>query len=187
MNYLNTENIFNDLKQKIASLAKTNEEGFVLPPFDEKGMTIGEVPPELKAYNITSREVYDVVNDFDLSPVNLTKTQKELRKKYLNIILIQYENLKKALLTESNPIPINQNILQNIPPLSQNSQDLLKANIDPVFNLIKRIINLLIMEIDYTNSPATTPPNNKGYIAAIVVLSIIIVIMGIISITRYLS
>ena len=53
------------------------------------------------------------------------------------------------------------------------------VNFDATFNLIRRIIQLLIVEID--------PPNNIGYIAAIVVLTIILLIMGIICVTRYIK
>ena len=62
------------------------------------------------------------------------------------------------------------------------STDMLKeglVNFDATFNLIRRIIKLLIVEID--------PPNNIGYIAAIVVLTIILLIMGIICVTRYIK
>ena len=167
---------FENILKYVYQMQNVRREQFLLPPFDEKSM--GEVPPELKQYNVTNRELYDVGKDFDIAPVNLTKTQKELRKKYLYIILTimnkSRESMKKSL---ENMIksPDGQNTgMLNTGMLNEGL-----LNFDATFNLISRIIKLLIVEID--------PPNNKGYIAAIVVLSIILLIMGIICITRYIK
>ena len=162
---------FENILKYFYQMRNVRQEQFLLPPFDEKSM--GEIPPELKQYNVTNRELYDVSKDFDIAPVNLTKTQKELRKKYLYIILTimnkSRESIKKSF----------ENMLKS--PDGQNTGMLKEGlvNFDATFNLIRRIIKLLIVEID--------PPNNIGYIAAIVVLTIILLIMGIICVTRYIK
>ena len=190
---------------------------FMLPPFEE-GMPI---PEELKQYyDIKDREVYDVITDFDKSPSELSNIQKQLRKKYLGIILSlmnQSNDMIKNIIAKNlnsmptgstsweetqEPTPTRTTVLTQTITNDQ-TQDITMApegyqeevnfldNYEPLFNTIKRIINLLIMEIDLNTEIEIAPCNKKPYIITIGVLSVILVIMifigimGIMGIIRF--
>ena len=167
-------NIVNSFKRR---------EGFNLPEFKEEPLP-EEIENILKPYKITQRELYDVIDAFDESPDKLSSNQKELRKKYLQIILQFMDKYKDDL----------KNMLKE--KINPTDSDTLKyglGNVDPIFNTIKRIINLLIIEIDLASetknvscnptpcnpTPCDPTPDTRPYIAVIVILSIILVIMGI--------
>ena len=65
------------------------KEDFKLPPFETlKGLKKLQLPEQLRQhYDINDNEIYDVISDFDKSPCELTNIQKQLRKKYLGIIV----------------------------------------------------------------------------------------------------
>lgn len=65
----------------------------------------------LVKYNVDQREVYNVIDDFDQSPNNLSKEKAELRKKYLNIILSVMDDkndMMKRTLTQMASGPLFQ-------------------------------------------------------------------------------
>ena len=195
-------NAFDIIKKQISilpeKLAELNVEPFTLYPFDSSMSIL--IPPEFKKYNINPREVYDVLDDFDKTPDKLTDNQKVLRKKYLNIVL----ELMDIMSGEAKK-KITQ-MIDSGNDSERTKEDLRKyvlGNYDPSFNTIKRIINLLITELDSNNPTACTPtactptactptactptdctpPVNKTpFIIAISILSIFLVIMIIISI-----
>ena len=235
-----------DVKQPQIKISKLHEH-FMLPPFEE-GMPI---PEELKQYyDIKDREVYDVITDFDKSPSELSNIQKQLRKKYLGIILSlmnqSNDMIKNIIAKNLNSMPTGstsweetQDPTQDPTPtrtrmsvpldsdttqarttvLTQTitndpTQDITMAptptrmpiplasegyqedvnfldNYEALFNTIKRIINLLIMEIDLNTEIEIAPCNKKPYIITIGVLSVILVIMifigimGIMGIIRF--
>ena len=159
------------LMETLNIIDKKNE-GFSLPPFED---TLGDpemtMPPELVKYKINYREFYDVIDDFDTPAIKLTDNKKVLRKKYLNIILSIMDEHKDRIKDEiKNGIESN-----NLP----NGMNLL-ANFDASFNTVKRIINLLIMEIDMKNYiHSSSCPSEKGYKIATIVLGIILLIISI--------
>lgn len=130
---------------------------------------------DLVKYNVDHREVYDVINDFDESPNNLSDSKKTLRKKYLNIILSVMDDkndMMKRTLTQKSSGPMFQGPIGGQGPMNgQGPMDgqghdpkmremfLLYGlgNYDPAFNTVKRIIKLLIMEIDLNGSIVTCP------------------------------
>ena len=157
---------------------KLTTEGFTLYPFPEKEK-LKEIPPEYKKYNIDPREAYDVLDDFDKTPDKLTDNQKVLRKKYLNIVLALMDIMSGEA---------KKNITQMIDNDNMNAaqrEDLRKyvlGNYDPAFTTIKRIINLLIKELD-SNTAAC---NKTPFIIAISILSVFLVIMIIVFIVSRL-
>ena len=103
------------IKETISELAQT-QEGFVLPPYVNAHDTY--IPDELKKMGISSREIYDVISDFDMSPVDLTKTKRELRKKYLQILLnlMNNEQIKTLLFSKKmSPSSSIQAQMMNMP------------------------------------------------------------------------
>jgi hypothetical protein len=162
----------------MAELLRNFTENFILPEFKQEPVP-EQIENILKPYNITQREVYDVINDFDEPADKLTLIQKELRKKYL-VIILQFmdkykDDLKKMLKEQLYKDDVNDEFSKYG-----------LGNIDPTFDTIKRIINLLIIEIDLAsetknascNIPCNKPSCNKTpYIAVIAILSIILVIM----------
>jgi hypothetical protein len=155
--------IFSTLTLKAKELTA---ERFTLYPFQEIPM---EIPPEYEKYKFNQREAYDVLDDFDKPPDKLTDNQKVLRKKYLNIVLA---------LMDTFSVEAKKKITQMIDNDYMNAQqreDLRKyalGNYEPAFNTLKRIINLLIKELD----PNTTC-NKTPFIIAISILSVFLVIM----------
>ena len=169
------------IKNKIKELTT---EQFTLYPFQEIQM---EIPPEYKKYNFNQREAYDVLDDFDKPPDKLTDNQKVLRKKYLNIVLALMDKFSVAAKEYIAQMIDNEKDAQQREGLRQYAL----GNYDPAFNTIKRVINLLIKELDPNTTTACTPtpctptvcdpPVNKTpFIITISVLSIFLVIMIII-------
>jgi hypothetical protein len=131
-----------------------------------------------------------------MSPVNLSKTQKELRKKYLQFLLNILSNDKiKSLITQmptspddisSMPNPLTSSTPKPLtlstpnPPTTPSTQNYMMLNYDATLNTVKRIINLLIMEIDMGINCGTC--NKTPYILGIIALVILLVIMIIVSI-----
>ena len=181
------------IKETMLQIAEI-QEGFVLPEY--KDDFFNDIPDNIKKMGISSREIYDVINDFDMSPVNLSKTQKELRKKYLQFLLNILSNDQiKSLITQkmstspddiasmpnpfaSTPTPLTSSTPN--PPTTPSMQNEMMKNYDATLNTIKRIINLLIMEIDMGINCGTC--NKTPYILGIIALVILLVIMIIVSI-----
>ena len=159
------------LRNKIQELTA---EKFTLYPFQE--IPTMQIPSELTKYNFNQREAYDVLDDFDKPPDKLTDNQKVLRKKYLNIVLALMDTFSDAAKKK-----ITQ-MIDNDDMTAEQREDLRKyalGNYDPAFNTIKRVINLLIKELD-PNTPTactTTSCNKTPFIIAISILSVFLVIM----------
>jgi len=128
------------LRNKIQELTA---EKFTLYPFQE--IPTMEIPSELTKYNFNQREAYDVLDDFDKPPDKLTASQKVLRKKYLNIVLSLMDTMNNDVKNQ-----ITQMI--NNDDMNEEQRNMLRkyalGNYDPAFNTIKRVINLLIKELD---------------------------------------
>ena len=161
-------------------------EHFTLPPFPPtmpsfqdilKKNPEDQVVQTFVKYNVDQREVYDVISDFDQSPNNLSQQKATLRKKYLNIILSVMDDrndmMKKTLTQMSTNSSAfggpggpggpggrggrGQQAGEMSGPEMQGMFLLYGlGNYDPGYNTIKRIIKLLIMEIDLNGS--TTCP-----------------------------
>jgi septum formation topological specificity factor MinE len=221
------------LKNAVAHLKKEEYEPFVLPDFDELEGLLKKAPmpddiKNILRYTMSEREIYDVFDKFDESPDKLSSNEKQLRKKFLEIILKlvnTYENDIKVKIKEmsvgleNSIINLTGSVTGSVtgsdtgggpalgsakdPPQKGSipqKDDILKyveGNINPTFNTIKRIINLLIMEIDLsitgpcittpciTTPCITTPCNKNPYIAVIVFLGIFSLIFVITSIVLY--
>jgi hypothetical protein len=190
------------LMSSLVSNLEKKREFFVLPEFEKSEFT-EEAQMFFTRNNMEEREMYDVVDKFDESPDKLTPNEKELRKKYLTIVLKYIDiyrdeiklRLKKGLI---NPSMIYSRILgdpQGPPqggPQAQSTQDDISkyviGNVDPTFNTIKRIITLLIMEIEgpCIKTPCIKTPCNKNpYIVGIIFLGIFSLFFVILSIILY--
>lgn len=146
--------IYDDIKTQISDLpiVKAHSiEHFSLPPYPEDLILpdykelLEKHPDDISLqdvvkYDIKHREVYDVIDDFDQSPSDLSKEKVQLRKKYLNIILSIINERAVIIKTKLN----DPNSLVKIHSLE---------NYDPAVNTMKRIIKLLIMEIDGPTCP----------------------------------
>ena len=158
--------MFSTLTLKAKELISKSSEGFTLPQYKESKM---EIPPEYEKYKFNQREAYDVLDDFDKPPDKLTDNQKVLRKKYLNIVLALMDTFSdevKKYITQ---------MIDNDDMNAQQRDDLRKyalGNYEPAFNTIKRVINLLIKELD-----SNTTCNKTPFIIAISILSVFLVIM----------
>ena len=180
-------------------------EHFTLPPFPPleqipnfkdilKSHPDDPVAQTLVTYNVDQREVYDVISDFDQLPNNLSNDKKVLRKKYLNIILSVMDDKHdtvKSILTKIGTNPSDGPGGPGGPDPKMKEMFLLYGlgNYDPGYNTIKRIIKLLIMEIDLNGStscpvcstcPGNTDNTDNIYFGVIVGLIIILVIMSIV-------
>ena len=153
------------VKNKINELTA---EKFTLYPFPEEGKLL-EIPPEFKKYNINPREAYDVLDDFDKTPDKLTDNQKVLRKKYLNIVLALMDNMSGEAKKNITKMIDNDNMNA---AQREDLRTYVLGNYDPAFTTIKRIINLLIKELD-----SNTACNKTPFIIAISILSVFLVIM----------
>lgn len=192
-------------------------EHFTLPPYPPAQNIISlkdqlnqrpddPILTDLIKYNVDQREIYDVIDDFDQSPNNLSDNKKVLRKKYLNIILSVMDdrnNMMKSTLTQMANGPLFQGPMGGQQPDPRMKELFLLyglGNYEPAFNTIKRIIKLLIMEIDLNGSTScpvcasqtqtvcptcktceVCPANNDNmYIGVIVGLIVLLVIISII-------
>jgi len=93
--------------------------------------------PFIKKYDIDVNEFYDVITNFELAASTINSKQQQLRKKYLKVLLKAIEQ-EQQLIINANPMAsavINSN----------------KDNYDSLITLVKRIINLMINEIDNLN------------------------------------
>lgn len=162
-----------DILLQTLSMIDKKSEGFSLPPFEN--LTQMVIPPDFEQYKFDKREFYDVIDDFDIPPDKLTNNQKVLRKKYLNMILsiMEYKDEIKTELQKS---------------LKSDDKYTLQ-NFEASFNTVKRIINLLIMEIDPPSCPScpVCPEDEKGYKIATIILGIILLIISIMIGTMFIS
>jgi hypothetical protein len=158
-------------------------EHFTLPPYTQDARSFKDqldhhpddpLLKELIKYNVDQREVYDVIKDFDQTPNNLSDNKKTLRKKYLNIVLSVMDDkndMVKTAFTQMASGPMFQGPMGGQGPIGGQGQGPMEGpdqkmkemfllyglgNYDPGYNTIKRIIKLLIMEIDLNGS--TTCP-----------------------------
>ena len=204
------DDIMNIIKEQIALLP--TKENFNFGPY--KGSETDEdIPKELKKYNVTNREVYDVLTDFDRLPNQLTNKQKQLRKKYLKIILALIDEnrdmLKMKISKESgfmNIVPLLSGdggmgggggmmggggaapsagaVTGGAPapapapaPGAETFQEpepvnYFAVNYDPLVNTIKRIITLLIVEIDLNMGNGNDPCNKTTYTVIMMILGL---------------
>jgi hypothetical protein len=173
---MNFAEIQSMIKGKIANLyPQRSMESFTMPPYEEPDMT--NAPAEIKAYidkyKIVPRETYDVMKKFELPAKSLTKDERALRKKYLNIV-------KQIIADEYNNI--KEQAKKGIP------QDA-RVYMDEVKVYVLYVIDLMIQDIDLVDNPTTTncpqsetcPKNYNmifgGVIAVLVVLLLVVLMM----------
>ena len=111
-----------DFIKKTISDLQNQKEDFNLP-FEILNMRIKKlkVPEQIRQYyDIKDSEVYDVITDFDKSPSELTINQKQLRKKYLGIII--------SLMNQSNDV-IKMMITKNLESMSTRTPAQLRLNL----------------------------------------------------------
>jgi len=167
--------IFLAFTSKAKELTSKSSEGFTLYPFPE--IPTMEIPPEYEKYKFNQREAYDVLDDFDKPADKLTDNQKVLRKKYLNIVLALMDTFSDAAKKKITKMIDNDDMT------AEQRDDLRKyalGNYEPAFNTIKRVINLLIKELDpptVCTVCTTTSCSKTPFIIAISILSVFLVIM----------
>jgi hypothetical protein len=146
-NFNNLNQAYDYMKQMIAdlpSIVDTNKEkveSFTLYPYPNPEPPLeGKAKEYAEKYKLVPKEIYSVIDKFDLSPSSLADKDKQLRKKYLNILIDVINNetqtFKAAMLHNEGA---NSGISPNAYVVS---------NVDPAASLIVRIANLLLLEID---------------------------------------
>ena len=115
------EDVIEFIKKMISDLQNVKED-FKLYPFDIlNNLKKLKVPEQIRQYyDIKDSEVYDVITDFDKSPSELTINQKQLRKKYLGIIL--------SLMNHNNDT-IKMMITKNLESMSTRTPAQLRLNL----------------------------------------------------------
>jgi hypothetical protein len=156
-----------EIKRKISEMSEINEinEYFILPQINEENID-EEVKEILEKENILAMELYAVVDDFDKSPDKLSVKQKDLRKKYLTIILsiinkgIDYVknlfDMFKKLSKDSEDLEIiseqlDQNIntiMMNVVKSSSEFKKEIQLEIETLNTIINNERNKKITEID---------------------------------------
>jgi len=104
--------------------------------------------PFMKKYDVNAQELHSTIANFELSASNINFEQRRLRRKYLITLL-------KAIDQE-------QQIIININPFVGNIIKQNKQNYDALMILIKRIINLMINEVDVIDNKNN--PINEQFI-----------------------
>jgi len=113
----------------------------------------------MKKYNVNATELHSIIANFELSASKISKKQRSIRRKYL-IMLLKAIDQEQQKLIGSNPL-VAINIKQN------------KGNYDALIILIKRIIKLMINEIDVIDKK----DNSMSYIliALLVIIFILLI------------
>jgi hypothetical protein len=129
---------YNAIKNRLQNLAAPKIEAFTLQPYAD--LPISEEEKEMmQALGVDQKEVYDVIDKFDLPPTQLSPLEKQLRKKYLELILkflnSEADNFKKQV-EGSGMVDAN-----------------MMSNYDASVVLSKRVVNLLIQEISPVECP----------------------------------
>lgn len=154
INQLDVAAAYNNIKSQLLTLTNKPTEHFTL----DLGEPTPEELEELKKRNIVPEEVYKVVEQFEKPPSTLSTDDKALRKKYLQILL--------DVINEQAPSGKEMTVM--VPELYN--------NYDASVELIKRIINLMLSEIDKEVCPDYTPVFYTG-LGVVVILLIIISVM----------
>jgi plasmid maintenance system antidote protein VapI len=108
-------------------------EQFVIPKLNEIPKPFID-NPFMKKYDVNAEELHSTIANFELPASNISFEQRKLRRKYL-LALLKAVDQEQQLIININPF-IASNIRQN------------KENYNALIILIKRIINLMINEID---------------------------------------
>jgi hypothetical protein len=142
----------------LPAIVETNKEkveSFTLYPYpDPEPPLEGKVKEYAEKYKLVPKEIYSVIDKFDIAPSSLSEKDKELRKKYLRILIDVVNNespIYKALMLN------NEGANSGISPNAY-----VVSNIEPFATLMVRIANLLLLEIDpvvcKTCSECQSPP-----------------------------
>jgi hypothetical protein len=139
------EQIKNDVISGLLLLGKNvknekEKEGFTLPPFEESKNIDPNTKTLMGKYNATEREIYDVIDKFDLEPSELTPNERAMRKKYLQILLKMVDNELNDMLSQQ---PIDPIMLQNK---------------DSSMKVLKKVISLMIKDLTTPSSVDTKIP-----------------------------
>ena len=145
------------------------------------------IPSIVKQYNLIPSEIYSVVDNFDIPGSNLNQADKDLRLKYLRLLI-------KAI---NDNFSLGVKIINESPAIPNNDfKRYITENVLPTKNLIIRIINLMIAEIipqpqpacptcpappPCPVCPAPPPPcqDTKPFIGGIIGLVVLVIIMSI--------
>lgn len=147
----NLQSVYDYIKQRLSNLKSNQTEHFVLPPYSDSGPPPSSI---FQQYSIDPKEYYDVVAKFDLPPSSLNDVEKELRKKYLNILLNIIKNER-------------DNVKRNAASYGPEVYN----NYDAFTNLVVRIINLMINEL----SPQL---DAMPFIIALAVVCVLLLLMS---------
>jgi hypothetical protein len=142
---------------QILSLFIKNREDFKLPEFKQIPPVVLK-NPYFNKYNIVPKELYNVTKYFEKPAEKLDVKQRYLRKKYLLIFL---NIIDRELPTVSSINPIASQLIKSN-----------KDNFNNLIELIKRIIKLMINEVDTVNK-SNGDTNNYLYICVIILIVII--------------
>jgi hypothetical protein len=188
------------IKQRLAGIYRasttTTVESFVLPPYEEPKTA---APPEIQAflnkYNLTPRQIYDVMDNFDLPASKITQTERTMRKRVLlgikETLAAEYAKMKATLVVE------RMSVTDNVPPPPESVPiqvnpmvNMLGDNMEPMVNMVDRVLSLMIDEIDRIENPVSCPQapacpkaaecpkdNNMIFYAVIALLVIILIVM----------
>lgn len=125
----------------------SNVEHFTVPEIpisiqelDQRFKSDPNVPPVIRNIVVPS-EVRSVVDKFDLEPSLLNTDEKNLRKKYLEILLTQMNDF---YMTQKTHMINNSHFTQNLTP---EEKRIVSENADSFHMLTVRIIKLLIKEL----------------------------------------
>uniref|UniRef100_A0A6C0M338 Uncharacterized protein n=1 Tax=viral metagenome TaxID=1070528 RepID=A0A6C0M338_9ZZZZ len=148
------------LKQTIKTLFNVKPiEKFTLPPYEEPSALELQM---FQKYQIIPREIYDVLLKFEVSVTNLSTSEYNLRKKYLQIIkTIVNDNFNVIKTTlESNP-----------------DIQLVNDNMESLKELLIYMINLMINDIERINNPQIDCPKSNCPKSRTIIYLIIITIL----------
>lgn len=182
-----SSDLYENIKKRLVNLAKPKNvvEAFTLPPFEAAPLSETESQFANK-YNIVQREVYDVIDKFDLPASQLSKEEKALRIKYLDILtrVIDAEAetgkafLTLAMASQAGPkvtMPVTIETMENTPINST----MVLQNYDSTTALVKRLIVLLKEEAEGKNvcPPCSCPKceqtGSVTYVTIVIVLLVI--------------
>jgi len=145
--------------QSIYKLFYQNNENFIIPDINKIPKPIID-NPFIKKYGINAKELHSTIANFELPASKISKFQRALRRKYLTKLLTVIDR-------ELDP-------LMNINPMVAITVKTNKANYNALVFLIKRIINLMINEIDVIDKNYRSKPRNNNLMFFILIVVIVI-------------
>jgi len=145
--------------ESIYKLFHESNESFTIPNIDKipKPFIDNQF---MKKYNVDPKELHSTIANFELPAIEINKVQRALRKKYLNVLLKVIDQELTTLININPMIPINI------------KKD--KGNYNALILLIKRIVKLLINEIEIIDKKKSKlKKKNNNFILLILFIVVI--------------